>query len=233
VFEHPHSVLRFRVRAVRFGITSEWSSAITIRSPTHFSPTLQSELRCEHPFDENGVLSWIGTTGRQRQYSNPLSSGEVTVTTSCKWYPIDSSIYVERQPKDLQYDPNHPCSWIEVDLGEGRLLVPTHYCLRGFLNRKAILKSWELQGKNEEHSSWVSLSRHHNDSTIVTEYPYPVGLWSINAISNSFRYFRILQLDQNAKGMPCSGIELYGTLIQKLRKTVETQITHDHQLTSF
>jgi hypothetical protein len=168
VCDHPHALLRFRVRSVRFGVTSEWSTPITIRSPSHFSPTLQSELLCEHPFDNNGVFSWIGTLGGRRQYSNPLSSGEVTVITSCKWYPVDSSIYVEREPKDLRYDSNHPCSWIEIDLGEGRLLLPTRYCLRGFRNLKSILKSWELQGKKEEQSPWISVRRHHDDSTIVT-----------------------------------------------------------------
>jgi hypothetical protein len=235
VCDHPHALLRFRVRSVRFGVTSEWSTPITIRSPSHFSPTLQSELLCEHPFDNNGVFSWIGTLGGRRQYSNPLSSGEVTVITSCKWYPVDSSIYVEREPKDLRYDSNHPCSWIEIDLGEGRLLLPTRYCLRGFRNLKSILKSWELQGKKEEQSSWISVRRHHDDSTIVTSQPYPIGSWTINGVPDCFRYFRILQLDQNAKGMPCSGIELYGTLIQKQRKEINKvpPTTHESRLSSF
>lgn len=216
-----HSVLRFRVRAVRFGVASKWSTPVTIRRPSQFCPTLQYELRCDQPYDNNGVFCWIGTLGGQRQYTNPLSSGEVKITTSCKWYPVDSSIYVEQKPTDLSFDESHPCSWIEVDLGEERLLVPTHYCLRGFQNCKAILRSWDLQGKKEEHSSWISIRRHHNDSTIVTFDPYPIGSWTIKDIFDSFRYFRILQLDQNSKGMPCSGIELYGTLIEKQQKQIK------------
>jgi hypothetical protein len=220
VRHHPLAILRFRVRADCLGAASEWSPPVTIRTPKSFDETIQTELQCECPFDENGVFYWIGTIGRKENYVNPSTRG-VNVSLSCKWYPADSSMYVEHHPQHLVFDKNHPCSWIEIDLGEGRMLVPTQYCMRGYEKMKKLLRSWELQAKREATSSWITLKSHHNDLKLIprrSQSSCPVGSWNIDVVTDSYRYFRILQLDQHSKGMECSGIELYGTLIESTQQ---------------
>lgn len=207
-------MVRFRVKSVCGGQSSNWSTTATIRTPESYSPTLKSELFCDRPFNDNGVFHWIGTAGGHREYRNPHLTGDVQVTLSCKWYPVNSSLYVEREPTKLVFDPNHPCSWIQIDLGEDRLLVPTHYALRGYEKQQEILHSWEFQGKVDSSSPWVVLSSHHNDSHSMSVHEPPVGFWSVRS-SYPYRYFRILQLDQECKGLACSSLELYGTLIEK------------------
>ena len=215
---YPSSVLRFRVRAVYLGMKSDWSSSVTMRTPSRLIPTQLHHLEYSQPFDDNGVLYWIGTNGKEQEYVNPYTSGNVNVTLSCKWYATDAAIYVENKPSRLIHDTNYPCSWFQVDLGSERQLIPNHYCLRGYEKMKKILKSWELQAKREEQENWTTLKNHHNDTKLtVTSQPYPIGSWSLPEIKQPYRYFRILQMDhqdKNANFLTCSGIELYGTLLQ-------------------
>lgn len=214
----PSSVLRFRVRALCLGMKSEWSSSVTMRTPSRLIPTKLQHLEYSEPFDENGVLYWIGSNGKEREYINPYTSRDVNVTLSCKWYATDAAVYVENKPLRLIHDANYPCSWIEIDLGREKQLIPNHYCLRGFENMRKILISWELQGKREESETWTTLKTHHKDTKIFPSLQsYPVGSWSLPNIKQPYRYFRILQMDHKdkfANFLTCSGIELYGTLLQ-------------------
>jgi hypothetical protein len=238
VRHHPLAILRFRVRSICLGIASEWSQTVTIRTQSNFTKTIQTELRCERPF-EDGVFHWIGTSGRKQTYDNPQATRGVKVSLSCKWYPADSAMYTEHHPKSLIYNNDLPCSWIDVDLGEGRMLVPSQYCLRGFENMRIILRSWELQAKREEASGWITLKSHHNDMKLIpsgSQSSCPIGLWNIDGVTDCYRFFRILQLDQSSKGMKCSGIELYGTLIEKVLSQIplfESPLKKSNQLSSF
>ncbi len=220
----------FRVRAICLGLKSDWAYSDSLRVPPVLVPTQHFHLEYENPFDQNGILYWIGTKGNAREYVNPLSSGEINVTLSCKWYGTDVAKFVEHNPLSLVFDPNCPCSWIEVDLGVDRRLLPTYYCLRGFEKMKFILRSWELQAKNAESESWTTLRRHHNDTKILPSvHPYPVGSWCLGNVTEFYRFFRIVQLDfdgSKSKTLPCGGMELYGILLQqeKSRKTREKNI---------
>jgi hypothetical protein len=202
------------------GVKGKWSSLSSIKTlPRFVQPTLHRELQYEAPFDENGVLYWLGTEGGEKEYTNPLLSGQVQVQMSCKWYANDAAIYVEHKPDALlpQYDKNQPCSWIEVDLGQERQLVPNYYCLRGYDKMKKILKSWELQGRSTRDDPWTTLKRHFKDKKVEMSGPLAVASWQLENISQPYRYFRIVQLDhfgKMSKNLCCSGIELYGLLIQ-------------------
>ena len=47
---------------------------------------------------------------------------------------------------------DEPNSWMSVDLGEGRAVVPAHYCLRHDENSSYALRNWALEGKTAERS---------------------------------------------------------------------------------
>ena len=103
---------------------------------------------------------------------------------------------------------------MQVDLGASRSLRPTHYCLRSDENAWA-LRSWKLQGSNDE-SSWVALRDHNNDTSLPHRSYMSAANWSIDECAESYRWFRVQMRGKNADGnhycLMCAGIELYGDL---------------------
>lgn len=60
--------------------------------------------------------------------------------------------------------PNHtndlPSSWVSVDLGPNRRLIPSKFCiLHGDVHGLNALRNWEMQGKNNETDPWVVLKK--------------------------------------------------------------------------
>jgi E3 ubiquitin-protein ligase HECTD1 len=231
IVDYHSCLIYYRVRAVCLGLRSDWSSLISIKTPEPATLTLslQHELQYATPFDENGVFYWIGTNGGEREYVNPYRNGDVNVQVSCKWYAADAALYVEHKPSAvLINDSQYPCAWVEVDLGADRRLFPNYYCLRGFDRMSTILRSWELQGRENRRESWVTIKRHHNDSRVHPNHsstrPYAVAAWPLSG-DRPFRYFRVVQLDcihKDSRTLMCSGLELYGTLLQTDRARKES-----------
>lgn len=171
------------------------------------------------PFDTNGVLYWIGTEGGTKPYTNPHTSGEVKASTTSDVY-VTLSCFVQHQHDGQQiFTDNEPGTWMSVDLGEGRSLVPNYYCLRnGSINSSynGSMRNWWLQGSNDG-KHWDTLRSHTND-TSLKDQSFSVAAWPVlQDTSAAYRHFRILQTGKNASGqndLTCSGIELYGALQQ-------------------
>jgi hypothetical protein len=124
---------------------------------------------------------------------------------------------------------NQPKSWMAVDLGKGRSLVPHHYCLRQGLSDSFRLRTWRLEGSNDEdpywedegQEKWTTLREHSNDDSFPRQ-AHSVAHWIVgpsppSIVSPSFRHFRIVQTGRNSDGthynvLSCAGIELYGEL---------------------
>mmetsp|Transcript_19759 Transcript_19759/g.36805 ORF Transcript_19759/g.36805 Transcript_19759/m.36805 type:complete len:1409 (+) Transcript_19759:114-4340(+) len=221
---------------------SLWSETCSVQMPEDFYPSTKHCL--EHPgdnsvntisnmstaidvdsfmeFGDNGVFNFLATAGGSEVYQNPLVRGDVHVETSCKWYQTDLSVYVERHPSSKQLEMEdysrfcRPCSSLILDLGSGRRLKPSAYSLRGFLHKKSILSSWQLEASNDKNSTeWTVLLRHHNDTKTVhydKTKGFATGTWTLPTQYQAFRYFRLYQLDPTAPNLECSGVELYGTL---------------------
>eukprot|EP00658_Telonema_sp_P-2_P010849 TRINITY_DN14121_c0_g1_i1.p1 TRINITY_DN14121_c0_g1~~TRINITY_DN14121_c0_g1_i1.p1 ORF type:complete len:106 (+),score=9.13 TRINITY_DN14121_c0_g1_i1:42-320(+) len=78
------------------------------------------------------------------------------------------------------------------DRGEGRMLVPHHYCLRHGTTVKDVLRDlWFLQGSINGHQ-WDTLRRHENDDSLALE-PSSVASWAVEVTGRWYRHFRILQ----------------------------------------
>ena len=165
-------------------------------------------------FDENGLLHYIGTEGRSSAYSNPHTRGHVKASRSSN---ESGNVYdFVGRDKVTSYTSSQANSWMKVDLGSTRTLVVDRYCLRyGRNNVQYMLRSWNLEGSNDD-VNW-SILRQHNNDTSMAETAYSEGHWDVNsAASNSpYRFFRIVQTGKDARGydnLMCSGMELYGKL---------------------
>ena len=178
-------------------------------------PRLGVRLSCSQPFDTNGVLYHIATAGGTRPYTNPHTSGEVVATSSAKstWPHFTAARLVEHvhaAPVVSNATDSTAFGWMAVDLGEGRSLRPTHYCLRSGLNINR-LRSWRLEGSNDG-AFWSPLKTHADDTSLA-ETEMSVADWPIDGIEMFYRRFRVLQTGLSSSGkhfLSCAGIELYG-----------------------
>eukprot|EP00656_Telonema_subtile_P028037 TRINITY_DN3028_c0_g3_i2.p1 TRINITY_DN3028_c0_g3~~TRINITY_DN3028_c0_g3_i2.p1 ORF type:complete len:158 (-),score=25.25 TRINITY_DN3028_c0_g3_i2:338-811(-) len=115
----------------------------------------------------------IGTGGGTKEYANPHRSGGVVAAISSQYssYCAPDRFVVHRvedcrggipghNRTDLEHNP-----WMSVDLGEGRSLVPGHYCLRHGSEPSNVLRYWMLQG-SQDGQEWHTLRLHENDETL-------------------------------------------------------------------
>eukprot|EP00656_Telonema_subtile_P051054 TRINITY_DN6774_c0_g4_i1.p1 TRINITY_DN6774_c0_g4~~TRINITY_DN6774_c0_g4_i1.p1 ORF type:complete len:146 (+),score=17.78 TRINITY_DN6774_c0_g4_i1:307-744(+) len=122
-------------------------------------------------------------------------------------------------PKGMRYSHtgHDPHPWMSLALGEGRSLVPRHYCLRHSTETGYVLRSWRLQG-SQDGLAWRTLREHKHDKSLA-EAPSSVADWAVEAGGRHYRHFRVLQHGSNSEGpwgdgdyLTCCGIELYGEL---------------------
>ena len=176
------------------------------------------QLTFQSPFDKNGVLYYLGTKGGTCAYQNPHTAGEVfakmsSVASNSLSYGAPHRFVQHAIGEGSNYTNNDGNSWMSVDLGAGRSLVPNHYCLRHWdhANNQA-LRNWRFEG-SDDGATWVCLKDHRNDSTIPSQ-PRVVGHWALES-RGGYRHFRILQTGKSTANnhyLMCSGIEIYGVL---------------------
>ena len=105
---------------------------------------------------------------------------------------------------------------MSVDLGEGRTVVPTYYCLRTDAHGGSyVVRNWTLEGTAADPGAdWQEIRRHDNDQTMAKQN-YAVGAWPVEAGGRAFRHFRIRQHGKNTQNndhLMCCGFEVYGQL---------------------
>lgn len=208
--------LSFRIKAVdSMGNESFLSAALDIIIPD----ILAHKLQFEYEFDENGLFYHIGTEGHTKPYQNPHNSGQVVAALSNIGGFLSSHPhkFVGRHPDGFNFTNDQEGSWMGVDIGPKRRLIPNHYCLMtDQCPRK--LRTWELQAMvGGENGEWITLRKHENDDSL-TEEPHSVAHWPLQLKDETpFRYFRIVQTGPNSTNsfqLACGGIELYGSYIE-------------------
>ena len=175
-------------------------------------------IDCPYPgeaFGEGGVLHRLGTDHGRRAWVNPHTDGKVVAAMSSVENG-DPHKFVGRSNDGHNFTLSRPNSWMSVDLGEGRTVVPTHYCLRHDANGSSYaVRNWTLEGKAADPGAdWQEIRRHDNDATIAKR-DYAVGAWPVEAGGRAFRHFRIRQHGKNRDGadyLMCCGFEVYGQL---------------------
>ena len=175
------------------------------------------------PFGEGGVLHRIGTDHGRRAWVNPHTDGRVVAAMSS----VDCGAphkFVGRSGDGACFTQNTPNSWMSVDLGAERTVVPTHYCLRNDNNGAYhAARNWALEGKAADEGDWQEIKRHDNDTTLIPpptgsmrQQAFAVGAWPVDAGGRAFRHLRIRQHGPNADGdnhLCCCGFEVYGRLL--------------------
>jgi hypothetical protein len=181
-----------------------------------------------YPFDGNGVIYFL----------NSLESPKVRVKMSTVFAGSEIDIISQSSKFNATYTENEVNSWVALDLGQGRRLIPTHYCIRhGAASQGNALRNWQLRARVRENDNWEILKEHVNDNTL-SDKPLSTAKWEIqlplsaevDTVANSekgeeeaivakgYRYFLVLQTDINSSNNNClfiSGIEFDGFLSER------------------
>ena len=90
----------------------------------------------------------------------------------------------------------------------------THrYTLKHGYSRGHALKSWKLEGSND-NTNWTVLRAHVNDMSLANSTSR-TQTYDIPSHGGAYQYFRLIMTDKNSSGswtFCLGGIELYGLL---------------------
>ena len=171
-------------------------------------------FRYQADFDENGVMWYLGTCGRTAPYANPAEAGFVRVVSS--GLMGDSAPLSAAVGRELVRCVTTPVknSWFVFELVDLALSL-THYTLRHYNSWDTeCLRFWVLEGGNEGiQGPWEVLMQHNNDAALAKKGA--THTWTVPRTERRYRYFRLFQNGKNSNNnyyLPCSGLELYGTL---------------------
>jgi len=188
-------------------------------------------------FDENGAFYYLGTYGGQSQWQNPHEIGQVQAFFSSLGKGAVADL-VGRDCVNCR-TLNEPNSFMGVDLGVNRYLIPTCYTIRNRNSNHHVLLNWIFEA-SVDMKEWYCLdTRVHftedpafNNMLETTREDLKqkgyMSTWGIdeNQIEKvkksieggnerffGFRYFRITQTSKNSSGsynLALSGLEVYG-----------------------
>ena len=185
-------------------------------------------FKYSYDFDENGALYYLGTRGKQYQYRNPHELQLVTAFGSSLSMGHISD-FVGRNLVNLRTE-NEENSFLGVDLGENRTLLPTAYSLRNRNSSTHVLLCWNLEASNDRINFVILDTRLFNNvdnpqihqklekERNLLKEPGCTSTWGISRkvrqrYPDGFRYFLIKQIDRNSNGtynLTNSGFEIYG-----------------------
>lgn len=161
--------------------------------------------------DTNGVVYFIGTDYLTAGFTNPHTSGKVVVTRINNGQGNATQL-VSRAYED-SYSGDTSGSWISIDLGAGRSLKVNHYVLCGATTTGSYLRSWKLQG-SDDNSNWTDLDTQTSNATI-NGANQAVDV-AVAGQTIFYRYLRILLSSGGASDgsnyLVCSEFEFYGIL---------------------
>ena len=228
------------------------SDLITFTDVTFNNTTYRGfHFTYEFDFDTKGVFYWIGTeAGTSTFFRNPHTAGYVICNMSSLYDGHLFNIVARSMDHAPNYTENIENSWIEVDLGPRRLLLPDKYTIRhGASTKGNVIRNWIVQGKiskfvndNEDdeilNEEWITLKTHINDTSLSDE-PNSTYSWDIDypeevtkhLKSIGFRYLRILQTGSNSNNnncLFCCGVEFYGLLFEKVGKLKVKKIINNN-----
>ena len=111
--------------------------------------------------------------------------------------------------------------WWGIDFGTRYTLCLKTYTLRhGSTEGNVVLRNWKIEGKLEgpleRADNWTMLQEHTNEKWSLESIApaFMTKSWNIQGVDESFRCFRIVQLDKK-RPIFLAGMELYGNLTEK------------------
>ena len=180
------------------------------------------KFKYKNDFDKNGALYYIGTLGLSKNYNNPHKLKLLKAFGS----PLLNGNYydfVGRENVNLMTE-NEENSFLGVDLGLNRNLIPALYSIKNRDSSSNVLLSWNLQGSNDKIKFEILDSRNFVEKDKYRKYrnllkePGTTSTWGISKkirerFPNGFRYFILKQIGKNSDNnynLAISGFELYG-----------------------
>jgi hypothetical protein len=142
----------------------------------------EHECKFSAPFDKNGI------------------KGKVVTAMSSMWDDGCDPSHLVEHPHDgctVNLTQNEANSWVSLDLGKGRSLVPNYYCARhGRDSGYFRLRSWNFEGSNDG-SNYTVLRAHRNDNSLPDQ-AFSVAAWEVEGVNQAYRYFRIRMTGPNS-----------------------------------
>ena len=156
--------------------------------------------------DTNGVFYYLGTSLGRAAWKNPAGSNLIITASSTEFG--NPNTLSGRSPSEWF---SHPVqnSFVSFYL-DGHLLTCNHYSIQTRANDPDYYpRNWYLQGSNDG-AAWATLDTQTNNTSLSA-----VAQWLDLPVvsSTSYKYFRILQFDNDSNNSPylCLGqVELYG-----------------------
>ncbi|PAV66473.1 hypothetical protein WR25_22510 isoform C [Diploscapter pachys] len=168
-------------------------------------------------FDDQGVIYWLGTNGRTREWTNPGTVGVVKVISSDNRQPFgkpEDILSRDISPLNCHTSDDKNANFT-IDLGV--YVYPTSYTLRHARGYgRSALRNWLFQGSKDKQV-WEMLVAHLDDASLGD--PGSTATWPIedNQAKGPFRYFRIAQNGKNSSNqtyyLSLSGFEIYGQIV--------------------
>lgn len=177
--------------------------------------------------DANGVAYFLGTNLGAIPWENPHTAGRCVCQAS-SLQAGTVTLFVDRAPPDFSDSgtDNIANSWISIDLGSSRTLVPTDYTLRNrAFDGTRPVRNWKLQGSNDSAgnsvaqlaaATWADIDIRIADTTMAAVANEFATYASNQSNSTPYRWLRIFQNGTNGNGdnfLLISEFEFYGTFV--------------------
>jgi len=169
------------------------------------------------PYDNNGIVVYIGTDLGAKPFINPGESGLITVeslTIRDNSKPITA---ITGRKSVRCVSEAFADQWFTVNFHELEI-CPTAYSLRHYLSWDYdALRSWDFEGF--DGTQWVLIRRHKKDKSL-----HKKGMWVTWPLKGNQKYYSIFRLRMTGKNsrdryhLACSGFEIYGRLKYKKGK---------------
>jgi len=235
----PDNIFGSTVKSTVYGednlVKSKIRPADKLSSPQKTDSLLFSY---KYDFDDNGALYYLGTAGKKFPWQNPHKIGQVKVFFSSLGKGSVED-FVGRDCVNCR-TLNEPNSFMGVDLGVNRYLIPSCYTIRNRNSSHHVLMNWVLEVSiNGKEWFWLDKRVHLTDDEQTNKELAQereelkqkgyTSTWGIDEAQISkiqkhieesqrvkfkgFRYFKIVQISKNSSGsfnLGLSGFELYG-----------------------
>jgi hypothetical protein len=185
-------------------------------------------------FDVNGLLFWIGTNETLAAWTNPITTGQVTLTTSHGMYSVGM-----RLEEILSREGGTSCYWggscpqfFILDLKHRRFRCNYFTLRHGYQAANSYIQNWTFSA-SQDGANWVILFEGAETPFFKA---FDTKSWPTLDAQEYFRYFRVLQKGNYSmgKGSPtpgsaylclagrvglniglrCQGFEMYGELLR-------------------
>jgi hypothetical protein len=193
----------------------------------------------EFPFTESqkGIVHHVGTGGDLWEYANPAHSGAIRITQYPSTWGRGVNYALQRDGKQWSFTgpaEDGDFAYYEIDFGETRKIVPTHYTIRslplGSRKNSGELRHWIFEA-SVDSENWIELRYHSGswwswwwfggDTSIQGDQAASWSVDTTNTNNTPFRYLRIRQLGDNTHSdmskrsvLFLSGFEVFGVLLE-------------------